>query len=880
MSEEHIVPNQFPSLEPSDLRIAICGQSPGEDESHQGIPFVGRAGRLLDDALERVGLVRGRIFAGNICQRRPNKENDFDRLEWDGPWVQEGIAQLRADLEKFRPNIVLCLGNEALHLFKNGNVVPRKKWEKGRRVFDWKDKIGNWRGSLFESGWLGRDECQNYHQVGDQEFAHQEPCEDCHGTGWLHGVKCLAAYHPAFVVRDNYAPQVYYRVAPGVGDLERLKIEAATPGLELPRRDVKIYIPSTDDQVIWGVQAAIEMLKWLAKSPKPVAVDIEGGPGNITCIAFATRRDVAHVIPLAGIDGRSIWAEEQEVAIWEGVKVILEDARIPKIVMNAGYDFFALPWTYGITPRGELLDIMESFWEWQPELKLGLATQVSLLTRWPFYKPDKEEGELKFPDNWTFWNYCGHDSGNNVECFEETMKRLSKGQCLHFRFNTELGAFKLFGMLRGVKVDMERVKEERAKAQRAAWELQVRIDREASAAHGPDDLFEFCFAFKDALPGEEWFAGLCLARLGGKNPAVPKEVVVERWQPMRHNGKRWVKAGRLLDTRPAPYEFIEQDCEPAQSSDKWLKPAHKTITRRLPFTPTTLTDCEEHVLESKRAEWKRVKAIWKELKHEQRTVNQTAQAVIESISNDGGEGGNPKTDRTRLENTRAGCSALLGELSLLLGLGVNTGSNNEGGDSQWFLYEVCGLPRIFKNERTGKYSRESEKEWKARIAKGVGHAAGSSKRARAKAGGGQPSGVAADEANPSQDPVLPKANPAGEGVLERSEKSLSEGAAVAATTDTTAATRGKKISTDQQVLDLLYAHTKDERCLWVLQQRRLRKVVSDLKGDLVDHDGRARSSVSFVKETGRMAESEAPHGTGLGNRQALNKDLRRIVIAG
>lgn len=91
---------------------------------------------------------------------------------------------------------------------------------------------------------------------------------------------------------------------------------------------------------------------------------------------------------------------------------------------------------------------------------------------------------------------------------------------------------------------------------------------------------------------------------------------------------------------------------------------------------------------------------------------------------------------------------------------------------------------------------------------------------------------------------------------------------------------GKKVATDQQALDLLYAYTRDERCLWVLQQRRLRKVVSDLKGELVDHDGRARSSVSFVKETGRMAESEAPHGTGLGNRQALNKDLRRIVVAG
>lgn len=62
----------------------------------------------------------------------------------------------------------------------------------------------------------------------------------------------------------------------------------------------------------------------------------------------------------------------------------------------------------------------------------------------------------------------------------------------------------------------------------------------------------------------------------------------------------------------------------------------------------------------------------------------------------------------------------------------------------------------------------------------------------------------------------------------------------------------------------------------MLQQRRLRKVVTDLSTKL-DEDGRLRASISLVKETGRMSESAAPTGCGL-NRQALNKDLLAICI--
>lgn len=87
----------------------------------------------------------------------------------------------------------------------------------------------------------------------------------------------------------------------------------------------------------------------------------------------------------------------------------------------------------------------------------------------------------------------------------------------------------------------------------------------------------------------------------------------------------------------------------------------------------------------------------------------------------------------------------------------------------------------------------------------------------------------------------------------------------------------EKVSTDQNALVALYAKTQDTRVLWVLQLRRLRKLAGDLATS-IDSDGRLRSTFSLVKETGRMSASKSPTGNGM-NAQALNKDLRHLVLA-
>jgi hypothetical protein len=884
------IPNQFPSLPPpGPARIALIVDAPGRDEMHFGVPLCGNAGAFLDSALGHVGIVRASCFVGHVCRSEPPR-GSFDELAWEGEEIQSGIAALHVDLQRFQPSIVVVMGGAGLHLFSFGNVPPSRKRDKGKVIYDWKRSLWDWRGSLWWSEWGGE-------AIGAR-------CGRCDGTGTItaldgsnsgiecrHGVKCLALLHPSACVVD-YSMQAYYRCAPGMGDLERLRVESRTRELELPVREIEVVLPS-DPAPLARVATVISCYRIERKA---VSCDIEGAPGNVTCIAFSSSPGHALVIPFAHIDGTSVWSENEEIALWEQVRLLIEDPLVPKVAMHGTYDFFALLWTYGIVVRN-WDDIEVSFWELFAELKKSLAKQASLLTKEPFYKPDVEEGELKFESDAQFWEYNGRDAAVTIEIWQRHCEMMTPGQREHYRENRELFPSVLYMMTRGILVDRDRVKVEQDHAMSQVWELQAKIDVESVRVEGltvptranEATLYDFVKLFEGGkVPSEETFAWMVLHCLGGKNPRKRVEVVEERWQSMRWNGKKWVKDGKLLKCPRAMLDYtaelglsegfllgrVHADKAPevansANTRSGWIKPMHRTVTKLFPFTPVTLSDCEEFILgldgeseEARRKQrvWRRVKAIWKELKYEyRRSMDGDTESQTDADTASGS-----RTERAALSTgTHAGLSApaLLGELSTLLGLAVNVSSTNEGGDSQRFLFETCGLPRVWKDERTGRYSKESESDWEKRIAQGKGltHDTRRTEQCEGR-----------DSFSSSQTGTCNEESLSG---IEQSDESTRSSMAKA----TRSAPPGKRLSTDQQALDKLYAETQDVRVLWCLQQRRLKKVVTDLDTE-IDADGRLRASISLVKETGRMAESASPTGTGL-NRQALNKDLRVIGVA-
>ena len=93
----------------TQANVLFVGEGPGENEDLQGEPFVGRGGRLLDLALEAVGLSREKnIYIANIVKCRPPQNRD------PLPEEQEAcIEWLRAQVALIRPKIIVCLGRVA-----------------------------------------------------------------------------------------------------------------------------------------------------------------------------------------------------------------------------------------------------------------------------------------------------------------------------------------------------------------------------------------------------------------------------------------------------------------------------------------------------------------------------------------------------------------------------------------------------------------------------------------------------------------------------------------------------------------------------------------------------------------------------------------------
>ena len=91
-----------------DAEILFIGEGPGQNEDEQGVPFVGRAGQLLDDMLEIIHLDRTKVYIANVVKCRPPQNRDPLNVEQDAC-----IGFLRRQTALIRPKIIVCLGRIA-----------------------------------------------------------------------------------------------------------------------------------------------------------------------------------------------------------------------------------------------------------------------------------------------------------------------------------------------------------------------------------------------------------------------------------------------------------------------------------------------------------------------------------------------------------------------------------------------------------------------------------------------------------------------------------------------------------------------------------------------------------------------------------------------
>ena len=107
----------------------LVGEAPGKNEDLQGEPFVGAAGKLLDELMEGIGVSRSEAYIANVIKCRPpgNRDPQPDEIDCCKGYLREQIRMIQ-------PNVVVTLGNFATKLLlRTETGITRLRGQ----VFDW-----------------------------------------------------------------------------------------------------------------------------------------------------------------------------------------------------------------------------------------------------------------------------------------------------------------------------------------------------------------------------------------------------------------------------------------------------------------------------------------------------------------------------------------------------------------------------------------------------------------------------------------------------------------------------------------------------------------------------------------------------------------------
>lgn len=131
---------------PRQTAVMFIGEGPGEQEDLQGEPFVGPAGKLLDDMLSIIDLGRENCYIANIVKCRPPRNRDPQEAEQDAC-----IGYLYNQINLIQPKIIVCLGRTA------AQKLIRSDFRITREHGTWIQHNGIWMSATFHPSALLRD---------------------------------------------------------------------------------------------------------------------------------------------------------------------------------------------------------------------------------------------------------------------------------------------------------------------------------------------------------------------------------------------------------------------------------------------------------------------------------------------------------------------------------------------------------------------------------------------------------------------------------------------------------------------------------------------------------------------------------------------------
>jgi len=332
-----------PSHGPTNARILLLAEAPGEREVERGQPLVGPSGHELRRMLNTVGVDLNDCRKVNVFSYRPLAGNDISRFgvapghpDGDvslGPLTNNPrsfmdrrhrmeVERCHKELVDCRPHIVVALGNTAT-------------WALGLGT-----GINALRGSL---------------------------------QSWR-GIKVLPTYHPAAVLRQWDLRPV------AIADLAKAERESHSPDLHY------------DNTTLWLMPTLDELREFdeqYMSHTTRCAADIEIKRGQIDCISFAPTPEVSLSIPFWTERADGLWESywptlKEELVAWGYVRKWLEDPHIAKVFQNGLFDLQHLqPYC---SPRNCTEDTMlmsHSLWS---EMSKGLGFLGSIHANYPAWK--------------------------------------------------------------------------------------------------------------------------------------------------------------------------------------------------------------------------------------------------------------------------------------------------------------------------------------------------------------------------------------------------------------------------------------------------------------------------------------------------------------
>ena len=112
---QHSRKNTVPGEGPADADLMFIGEGPGFHENEQGRPFVGAAGRFLEELLASIGLKREDVFIGNVVKCRPPGNRDPQNDE-----IEACAAFLERQIQAIDPKVIITLGRFSMQRYFPG----------------------------------------------------------------------------------------------------------------------------------------------------------------------------------------------------------------------------------------------------------------------------------------------------------------------------------------------------------------------------------------------------------------------------------------------------------------------------------------------------------------------------------------------------------------------------------------------------------------------------------------------------------------------------------------------------------------------------------------------------------------------------------------